>query len=105
MVKVKFAGSICVPVRKMYGHHKNLRIELRDMTTWEPVAVATVNTDEKMPEDMAYIKDYSENTGVLKSLMDAGVVTSVVGYKQIGYEMVMLAKINLKRLYQEEYRV
>jgi hypothetical protein len=34
---------------------------------------------DKLPKDQAYIKDYSENEGMLEALADAGIVKEVIG--------------------------
>ena len=47
-----------------------------------PIATATVNLGEKLPRNQAYIKDYSENTGMLDALKEAGIVKKVVSMEQ-----------------------
>lgn len=58
-----------------YGNGRRA-IQLMDVDTHEPIATATVNlVDEPIFHDnMIYIKDYSENHGMLKALQGAGIV-------------------------------
>ena len=56
---------------------------IRDAVTHEPIARATTNISgvapmiKDMPTDVVYIKDYSENEGVLKTLLQGGIVETV----------------------------
>ena len=46
----------------------------------------TVNMPEPLPdEDMVAIKDYAENEGMLKVMIDAGVVSEPLGTMPSGY--------------------
>jgi hypothetical protein len=75
---VNFAGYECIPVLDYYDADQQ-RVCIRLFTReGEPVAVATVNMpkypDLKLGPDVAFIKDYSENEGLLQALIDAGIV-------------------------------
>lgn len=54
----------------------NTAILLEDNITGEPIATATINLPnaEPLPPNHVYIKDCSENEGMTKALIDAGVV-------------------------------
>lgn len=81
MKTVRFGGHEC-EVRVTRGTFT--RIELRDAHTHEPVAVATLN----IPDRPAYIdqvttvfiKDYSENSGMVDCLVQAGILNTPAEY-------------------------
>ena len=59
------------------GSYNNgrLALELIEVGTEEPIAVATVNLPEaQIGTDEVIIKDYSENTGMQQMLIAAGVI-------------------------------
>lgn len=57
---------------------------------------ATVNLPEyQIPDNYAFIKDYSENEGVLNFLVENNIVEEVVGYVPSGYVTIPLCKINM----------
>jgi hypothetical protein len=54
--------------------------------TGEPMAVATTNlVDEEVGPNQAFIKDYSENSGILEVLSAAGIVKDMGVKKFSGY--------------------
>lgn len=95
MERIQFSAWQCFVMRKKY-FNGNLAIELYDNEG--PVASATVNFAEGLPQNVAYIKDYGENVGMLDALKKAGIVTRVVSYKLSGYIVVPLCIIDLERL-------
>lgn len=66
----------------------------------EPYATLTVNLpDDPCEHDEVYIKDYSENEGMLKWAIDNGIVTSTVrGIAASGY--VTITRHRLTRQFQ-----
>ena len=64
---IKFAGYQCLP---QYGRYPNGRLSIRLIDLYEryPVATATLNVDAPLPNRCAYIKDYSENAGMVDVL-------------------------------------
>jgi len=52
----------------------NIAILLEDVRDGQPVATATINPNVKLSPEYVCIKDYSENTGMLDALIEAGVV-------------------------------
>jgi len=94
MSKVKFMSWDCnVTVTKYLNG--NTALELWDEEG--PVATATVNMGDKLPKDQAYIKDYSENEGMLEALADAGIVKEVIGRKVSGFVIVPLCTLDLDK--------
>lgn len=74
MKTVQFKKWLCV---LKFGQYSNGRtaIELKDSVSGSPVAVATVNVpDVYLEKDEVIIKDYSENEGMLDTLVEAGIV-------------------------------
>lgn len=70
------------------------RIELIEVETGQPYAVATSALDElKMVEGYVAVKDYSENTGMLKFLVDNGIVEPPVTYLNQGFVNFPICKI------------
>lgn len=96
MAKVKFQDWYCETVVKRYLNG-NTAIQL-----WNEeeglIATATVNLGEKLPRNQAYIKDYSENTGMLDVLKEAGIVKKVVSMEQSGWVMIPLCELDLEKL-------
>lgn len=60
-------------------HNGRTAIRLVDEVTGEPIATATVNmVDEDQPPAMVWIKDYSENAGMVDALAKNGVIASTL---------------------------
>ena len=60
-----------------------------------PIIVVTINTGEILPEGVAYVKDYSENSGILGALEEAGVIEEILGVKESGFVSMPLVKFNM----------
>ena len=75
--------------RLEWGRYENRRIALRllDAETREPLCVATVNMPEfgLLARGETIIKTWSENEGVLQSLVDAGIVEDTDGRIPVGF--------------------
>jgi hypothetical protein len=76
-MNVKFKQWDCVAVPGKYSNGRKA-IQLLDAEDYEVVAVATVNMvsvpDDQMDDDEVFIKDYSENSGMYESLVEAGII-------------------------------
>ena len=59
----------------------------------EPIATASVNLEQVLPADRVYIKDWSENEGMLFALIDAGIVEDTGIIHPIGYVDAVECKI------------
>lgn len=78
-------------------------IQLVDAANGSPVAKASVNMRNTIddteysaiPQDNVFIKDYAENTGVVKTLVDAGIIALPKRKYTLsaGYNTVTLYKI------------
>lgn len=70
------------------------RIELIEVETGEPYAVATSVLQElNMIEGYVAVKDYSENTGMLRFLIDNDIVEPPVTYLKQGFVDFPICKI------------
>lgn len=94
-MKVHFKNWDCVVKQGKYIDNNNTALVLFEEITGEIIAKATVNTGETLPEDFAFIKDYSENEGVLEALKNAGIIKEIVGKTQLGYVEAPLVKLDL----------
>ena len=65
------------PVLSLYADGST-RLDLRDCEDHSPLATCTANCVTFVEPDCVIVKDYSENAGMAKSLLDAGVVTEEV---------------------------
>jgi len=75
-MKVKFKNWSCVVTKGFYGNG-GLALKLVDEETKEPIATATVNLEGQAPpapNGHVFIKDWSENEGMLEALVTAGIV-------------------------------
>lgn len=58
-----------------------------------PVATLTVNPGIRYPQTHVVIKDYSENEGALKSLIEADVIAEPTAYVQVGWATCPVCKV------------
>lgn len=99
MIKLKFKEWDCILKKDKYANNNNLAILLLEDNDYRDIiAVATVNTDEVLPENFAYIKTYSENKGILETLVNSGVIKKIHGEKQQGYVKLPLVEFDLDKI-------
>lgn len=68
-------GCVLSVVKSTYLNNGRIALELVDAETGEPMAKATMNIPEaKLAADEVLIKDYSENAGMVKTLIEGGVI-------------------------------
>tara|TARA_R100001082_G_C4314764_1_gene138455 strand:+ start:165 stop:593 length:429 start_codon:yes stop_codon:yes gene_type:complete len=93
--QVLFKSWLCRVVPDKYRNNKSLALTLKEIDTGEPIATATINMVDDDAQGLinqyfdyehipVYIKDYSENQGMLVALQEAGVVSDVVDYYYSG---------------------
>ena len=80
-------------VRLIWANYTNDNVAIQAADDDGPVAVLTVNPGFKVPETQVVIKDYSENQGALKSLIDAGVISEPVAYVETGWVTCPICRI------------
>lgn len=100
MSTFKYDGYNCKFEIGEYASNDNTAITLIDADDGQPVTSVTVNFDEKLPADTAYIKNYSENEGLLEILMTAKIVTEVVGQKISGFIVAPKVILNMDLINQ-----
>lgn len=91
--QVQFAGYKC---SVDYGSYSNGRVAIRLLSVPDgaPVATATCNIpDVEIPDNTAFIKDYSENTGILKVLHEAGIIKPTEFKVRQGFVDVPLCEV------------
>ena len=80
-MKVKFKEKEYIAVGTYYNGDDNKAITLIDSKSKQPIATATINMpDMRLPANTVFIKDYSENTGMVKALVEAGIIHDKVMY-------------------------
>ena len=79
-------------VKRAYSNG-NVAIQAVDPEDGEPITVLSVNTGDKVKNDYVAIKDYSENSGALASLKEAGVVSEPEYFLKSGYVTIPVCKL------------
>jgi hypothetical protein len=95
MKTIKFLQWNCKLEFAKYNNGRTA-IQLTEVDTEEPIATATVNIpSESLSEGEVIIKDYSENEGMLKALMEAGIVSSPLRYVKSGFVECPVVFLNI----------
>ncbi|MDZ5589931.1 hypothetical protein [Enterococcus cecorum] len=95
-MKVKFKDWNCIVQWSIYYDNNNIAIQLIDEKTKELISVATANTGHENIESTVQIKDYSENEGIWRALVNAGVIEDkVIRTIASGYVEVKVAKLTV----------
>ncbi len=93
MKTVHFLGFECVVSKARYANGRPALI-LKDAHNGEEVAVATVNLPAvAVGPNQVFIKDYSENEGVLAALDAAGIVKSTNVMASAGFASVPICEL------------
>lgn len=92
-IKTKYIDAECIIERGEYSNGRPALV-LVDAATYERQATATVNLPEvDCPAGHAFIKNYSENEGMLEALVAAGVISEPIAWIEGGYATFPLCKI------------
>lgn len=87
-------GTACDVYVERYTEGDRLAIQLIERETGEPWATATTNLpDDPLGPDEVFVKDYSENEGMLAALVAAGLVEPTGRSVRTGFVTVPVAKI------------
>ncbi|TRZ50078.1 MAG: hypothetical protein D4S01_07405 [Dehalococcoidia bacterium] len=98
-IVVPFLRWACLLVAGRYSNNGRRSIELIDDGDGEPIATATINlVNEYCGPDEVYIKDYSENEGMLDTLVTAGVIEEPMERVQSGFIKAPRCKLTAKGL-------
>lgn len=68
-------------------------IKLIDVEDGMPFATATISVNDQLLEDEVAIKNYSENEGILQSLIDADVIEKPHEFIQSGFVTIPVCKL------------
>lgn len=92
--KVFFLNELCTIQFHNYRNNNRIAIQLY-CEDGSPMATATVNVPEvSLPTDKhVLIKDYAENRGMLKALVDACIVEDTGDVVPSGYEQANVCKL------------
>ncbi len=83
-----------VYVQKLQYENGRVAIRLLHAEDGDPVAVATVNLpDEQLGEDEVFIKDWSENEGMLKFLTENNIVVDTGRRVPCGFVEAAVCKL------------
>lgn len=90
---VKFRNWDCILSFAKYRTTDATSIQLLDANDGHPIAVATVNLDVVPEKDHVFIKDWSENEGMVESLVKAGVISEPIGEIPTGFVTAKICKL------------
>lgn len=94
MRKIKFRNYDCIIHKSAYINNDRTAIYLIDAETSEPILTATVNVvDEIIEDDEVIIKNYSENDGILTTLVANGIVSLPIRFVNMGHVTVPVCKL------------
>ena len=96
--KVKFKQWNCIVVKSKYIENDRIALVLKEEKTGEPVATASVNIveydmSEKSAKDHTFIKDWSENKGMLQALTEQGIVEPTGVVFPSGFVQAYMVKV------------
>lgn len=98
MKKLNYKGYECVLRFSKYQHGNRTAIELYDANDGDRVAVATTNLpDEPLGEDEVFIKDYSENEGMVDFLVKEGIIERTSEAVKSGYVSIPKCKLLVRQ--------
>lgn len=95
---VKFKNWLCTITKSKYMNNDRIALLLRDVKTGEQIATATVNVvdyslSDHLEKTHTFIKDYGENQGILKSLVEQGIVKDTGVKWPTGYVEANLVEV------------
>lgn len=88
-----FKQWLCAIDKRTYANGR-VALQLIDAEDGCPIATATVNLpDEQVAPDETFIKDYSENAGMLEALLKAGIIERTGVTARTGFVTVEKVKV------------
>ena len=91
---VEFQTWECNVEITSYQNNDRIAIILSDIADGNIIAVGTVNLpDEELASDEVFIKDYSENEGMLDSLMKADIIHAPHRLVVSGFALIPVCKL------------
>jgi hypothetical protein len=88
--------EVDVIIHPFMADNKTMAIVLTDPETNEEISTPTAYVDG-IPEGYVAVKDYSENEGMLKALMNAGIVDKPVDEISSGFVMLHICPLKVER--------
>lgn len=93
-IKTVYCNENCDLEFGKYANNNRLAITLKSSKSGEPMMIATVNLiDEPLTDDCVHIKNWSENKGILDSLVKAGIIEDTGQKIPTGYVEANLCKL------------
>lgn len=94
---MRYKGESVV-IKKRYYDNGRMALIL-DCASGEPYGKITVNVpEEHLLKDEMFVKDYSENEGMLSWCQEIGLVIKVIAYVEQGWVKIPKCKIDLVKL-------
>lgn len=95
---IKFKKWECLPEIGWYSNGR-VAISLISAVNGEPIAVGTVNVPSAdVPGGHVLIKNWSENSGMVTALKEAGIIEAPVGVVMTGFVQAPVCKLTEKGL-------
>lgn len=92
-IKTRYIDADCA-VSKLNYSNGRIALQLKDAVTGELLCTASTNLpDAPCTPGCTYIKDYSENEGVLDALVMAGIVSKPLAIQRSGFVDIPLCKV------------
>lgn len=89
----KLRGENVIVSIKKYGNNRPCIIITDEDGL--PYMIATINAPERPLEDNeVIIKDYAENEGVYKWLLERNIISSMIGRHQVGFELAPICVLH-----------
>ena len=93
-ITIKYKHWDCYVEFNKYAQNGNNAICLYEVGTDEPIAVATVNLPGvRLNPDEVIIKNYTENEGMLKTLVNAKIISEPISVVQHGFVNSPICKL------------
>lgn len=92
--KTKFTTYKCKVSYSKYIRNQRISITLVDYDDDYPIAVATVNIPEDLDYNEVAIKNWSENEGILKTLINAGIIDNPHRQVDVGFVKADICYLN-----------
>jgi hypothetical protein len=105
MKKAIFNNIECDVFFKSYNDTDRPRIVLMDPKTGQQVVNCTLNIKNKVNTKYALIKDYKDNQGVYKALLDAKIISPTQRKIEVGFEEVFVCEIKVCRVCEDNLHI
>ena len=93
-IKTEYIDCECWISREHSYGNGRIALQVLDCETGAPECTASVNMkDLDCPEGHTWIKDYSENAGIMSELIRHGIISKPVYKAQAGFVEVFLCKV------------